>query len=217
MITDVTYHNRGKYFIPNTKESSSRFDNTENSFSELENFIINCENELLLSFLSIDQFNEFNTAFPNLEDIGNEKWYNLVNGVDYVYNDVKHRFEGLRGFNKQSLISAYVFCKYLLNDNSYYSTTGVIKTQSKNGGSFDPTQKYISAHLDFINKYQNKTQNNELNYSYIYKNGCIVGIDYYNEGKQDLVVTLETFLKHNESDYEGYSFKYFEVHNSFGF
>lgn len=216
MITNNTYHQKGRYFVPNSNEVEVRPSGVESSQTSLEYFIDVYERELLIGFLGIELYNELVTVFPNLEDVGNEKWFNLVNGTDYVYNGENYRFEGLRGYNKNSMISAYVFCKYLRNDDSYYSTTGVIKVNSGKSVSFDPTQKYISAYNDFLSKYQNNYYYCSDSYSVIYKDGIAVGLDYYNEeSSKGGLVTLETYMEHQKDDFEGYSFKRYETINSF--
>lgn len=216
MITDSTYHQKGRYFIPNTNDLDARPVGVESSLTSLDYFIDVYERELLISFLGIDLYNELVTVLPNIGDVGNEKWFNLVNGTDYVKDGVTYRFEGLRGYNKNSMISAYVFCKYLRNDDSYYSTTGVLKVKGSNSDYFDPTQKYVTAWFDFLNKYQNECYYSNSSYSVIYHNGLAVGLDYYNESEnKGGLVTLETYLKHNESDFEGYNFTRYETINSF--
>lgn len=213
MITDSTFHQKGRYFIPNSNDLSARPSGVDNSKTSVAYFIDVYERELLISFLGIELYNELVTIYPDIESVGNEKWFKLVNGTDYIKDDIKYRFEGLKGYNGNSLISAFVFCKYLENDNSYYSTSGTVKLNSDNSSNFDPTQKYISAFSDFLDKYQD--EQNESNYPFISR--CGTYIDYYviNDNKSGLV-SLETYLKHNESDFEGYNFNRYERLNSFG-
>jgi hypothetical protein len=151
-----------------------------------------------------------------LLDIDNAatKWQNLVKGVTYVKDTETYRFDGLRGFNKESLIAYFVYCEYLRNDQSYYATTGVVKSKTKNAESYDPTSKFISCYYAFLKRYQNDCNLNSPIY-YMSDSGTI-GVDYYGQGDENGIVTLETFLKDNESDYDGYSFKRFERINSFG-
>lgn len=216
MITNNTYHQKGRYFIPNSNEVEVRPEGVESSLTSLDYFIDVYERELLIGFLDIELYNELVAVFPNIEGVGNEKWFNLVNGTDYVYDGKTYRFEGLRGYNKNSMISAYVFCKYLRNDDSYYSTTGVLKVNGGNSTPFDPTQKYVTAWLDFLSKYQDNYHYSNSSYSVIYKNGIPVGLDYYKEEENKSgLVTLETYLKHNENNFEGYKFTRYETINSF--
>lgn len=213
MLTDPTYHQKGRYFIPNSNNLSARPSGVENSKSSVQYFIDVYERRLLVNFLGIELYNELVTVYPNIEDVGNEKWFDLVYGTDYINDDTKLRFDGLLGSNKDSLISAFVFCKYLENDNSYYSTSGVIKNTSSDYSNFDPTQKYISAYLDFLHKYQN--ENKEDFEPFV--SSCGSFVDYYNfDIDTETFVSLETYMKHNKELFEGYKFKRYDYLNSFG-
>jgi hypothetical protein len=214
MLTDNSFHKKGRYFIPNTSNSISvRLEGDNNSETSLEYFIDIYEREFSINCLSVELYDELETVLPNIEDAGNEKWYNLVNGTNYVKDEVTYRFDGLLGYNKNSLISAFIYCKYLENDNSYYTTTGVKKVNKTDKSiSFDPSQKYIAAYNDFLTKYQDDYTVD--NYPYI--SNCGSFIDYYNEQDNNLIVTLETYLRDHKEDFEGYNFKKYEPLNSFG-
>lgn len=214
-ITDNTYYQQGIKFIPNTKTSGTPVAGvpTNDTIEELNYFIEQNERVLLLYFLSVELYEELIIALDDLDN-ALDKWKNLVNGVTYTYENEKYIFNGLRGYNKNSLVANYVFCKYLENDESYYSTDGVVVTKSKKEQGYDPSRKYIDNYNAFLNSYQNDLYNDIP--TYYYSNGILVGVDYYNDKKSNNVVTLETFLKHNNSDYEGYEFTRFETKNSFG-
>ena len=212
-ITDSTYYEAGKKFIPNNNNQNTEIAGVPNVVSAIDDFIVKYERELLIDVLGITLYNELNTALADLPN-ADIKWQNLVNGVEYVKDSVTYRFDGLRGFEKDSLVSFYVFCKYMENDESYYSTTGVTKSNAQNANNFTPTRKYLDAWYIFLEKYQNEVGINE--HSYIYDNyGCVVGIDYYNQSKGGLV-TLETYLKDHETDFYGYTFKRYTGANSLG-
>ena len=213
MITDPTYHSKGRSFIPNSDAKSARPSGVDNSKTSTQYFIDTYERSVLIGFLGVSLHDELVSVFDNLEEPENVKWFNLINGVNYTVDNVEYRFDGLRGYNKQSLLSAFVFCKYLENDNSYYSTSGVIKLKSEKQSSFDPTPKYIAAYNDFISMYQNDYTVN--NYPII--SNCGSFVDYYGDkDKKNLLVTLETYLEDHKEDFEGYNFKKYEPLNSFG-
>lgn len=218
MLTNPTYHQKGRYFIPNSNDLSARPTGQGGAKDSVQYFIDVYERELLINFLGVDLYNELVTVYPNISDVGNEKWYNLVNGTDYVKDGISYRFDGLLGSNKNSLISAYIYCKYLENDNSYYSTTGIIKQTANNVNQFDPSPKYIASWLDFLEKYQDSYYTSNNSYTALVDSyGCVVGLDYYNEdGFINRLVTLETYLKDHESDFIGYNFKRYESLNTFG-
>lgn len=214
-ITDSTYYQQGKKFIPNSKDMNSRPAGTPVVKSALDETIVKYEREFVLGFFNnITLYNELNTALDDLPS-ADIKWQNLVNGTEYVKDSVTYRFDGLRGFEKDSMVAFYVFCKYMENDESYYSTTGVVKSNAQNADSFSPTRKYLDAWYILLDKYQNETAHDE--HTYIYDSyGCVVGIDYYKGGNDRKLVTLETYLKDHEADFEGYEFKRYTGSNSLG-
>ena len=214
-ITDNTYYQRGKKFIPNVNNLNTEISGVPNNGVEIDYFIGKYEREFLLGFLDITLYNELVLALDDLPS-ADTKWQNLVDGVEYVKGSITYRFDGLRGFEKDSMVAFYVFCKYMENDESYYSTTGVIKSKAKNSNMFSPTRKYLDAWYIFLDKYQNKPDSNS--YSYIIDSyGCVVGIDYYNSQENtSKLVTLEQFLKDNKQDYNGYEFTRYTGANSLG-
>lgn len=214
-ITDNTYYQRGKKFIPNNNNLNTEISGVPNNGSELDYFITKYEREFLIGALNITLYNELNTALDDLPN-ADVKWQNLVNGVEYVKDDVTYRFDGLRGFNNDSMVAFYVFCKYMENDESYYSTTGTVKSNSANSSNFSPNRKYQDAWYIFLDKYQNNPYKHDPNYIIDDCTGLIVGLDYYHTKDNQLLVTLETYLKDHESDFEGYKFTRYESVNSLG-
>lgn len=210
-ITDYTYYLKGKKFIPNVQSLNA---GVTDNLDKINHFITKYERELLIGFLGIALYNELNTALDDLPS-ADIKWQNLVNGTDYVKDSVTYRFDGLRGFDKDSLVAFYVFCKYMENDESYYSTTGTVKSMASNAEVFTPTRKYIDAWYIFLDKYQDSESKDEVKYI-IDNYGNVVGIDYYNQQENNTLVTLETYLKDHESDFEGYNFKHYTGTNSLG-
>lgn len=214
-ITDATYYQKGIKFIPNAEVSGTPVagNPTNTTVSELDDFIVSNERLLLFSFLNVTLYDELQTALLDIDNAPT-KWQNLIKGNDYIKDSVTYRFDGLRGFNKESLIAYFVYCEYIKNDNSYYATSGVVKTKSKNSEVFDATAKYITCYSAFLERYQDKEDCGEATY-YISGDG-VVGVDYFGNSDSNGVVTLETFLRDNKTDYEGYCFKRFERINSFG-
>jgi hypothetical protein len=215
-VTDNTYYQKGKKFIPNNNNLNTEISGVPNNGSELDYFIAKYERELLIGALNITLYNELNTALDDLTN-ADVKWQNLVNGVEYVKDDVTYRFDGLRGFQTDSLVAFYVFCKYLENDESYYSTTGTVVSKSANSMNFSPTTKYNDAWYNFLDKYQNG-QHKQDDYSYIVDcdTGLPVGVDYYHQETNSLLVSLETYLKDHEADFEGYNFTRYSGTNHLG-
>tara|TARA_R110002051_G_C8769409_1_gene503337 strand:+ start:14068 stop:14718 length:651 start_codon:yes stop_codon:yes gene_type:complete len=213
-ITDATYYQTGIKFIPDVKVTGTPVQGvpTNNTVSKLEHFIDINERLLLLSFLNVDLYNEFELAIQDLQN-ADVKWLNLVEGTTYTKDGEKYIFDGLRGYSKDSLVAYFVFCEYIKNDNNYYSTSGVIQTKDKNAYRVDPSSKLMDCYYAFLNKYQDNYE--DLEPCYYMSSTGLIGVDYAGSNDNG-VVTLETFLRDNAADYEGYEFKRFETINSFG-
>ena len=213
-ITDVTYYQNGKKFIPNVNNLAVEIDGVPNSGNEITYFITKYERQLLIYFLGISLYNELQTALQDLPNAA-QKWQDLVNGVDYTKDNVTYRFDGLKGNEKDSLLAYYVFCEYLKNDNDYYSTVGTTKSMAKDGVNVTSTRRYLEAWYEFINKYQNECGTDEP--IYYVSNGVVVGIDYHaNMDRKNKLVSLETYLKDHETEFEGYDFQRFNNKNTLG-
>ncbi len=213
-ITDYTYYQKGKKAIPNVNNLNAEIVGVPSNGVNIDHFIVKYEREFMIGFLNIALYNELNSALDDLPS-ADIKWQNLVNGTDYVKDSVTYRFDGLRGFDNDSLAAFYVFCKYLENDESYYSTTGTVKAKAQNSNIFTPTRKYMDAWFIFLDKYQDSEYKQGEKYI-IDGFGNVVGIDYYNQEGGDTLVTLETYLKDHEADFEGYKFTRYTGTNSLG-
>ena len=113
-ITDATYYQTGIKFIPNAEVSGTPIagDPTNTTVSEIDDFIVTNERLLLFSFLNVNLYDELKLALLDIDN-ADIKWQNLIKGADYVKDGVTYRFDGLRGFNKESLIAYFVYCEYI--------------------------------------------------------------------------------------------------------
>ena len=214
MIIDATYFEKGILYIPNNKDISASPTAAPSSQSELEVFIDNNERDLLINALGVTLFNLLETAMIDLPN-ADQKWRDLVDGTDYTINSKVHRWEGLKGYNKQSLIAAYVFCQYLRNDEATYTTTGIVKNTAKNADNYNPTGKYIKAYNSFIKQYQKSNHNSALIITNAFGS---VGLDYY--GNNDATRSLYQYLTDaNELDataFPDFEFKVYNIETSLG-
>lgn len=211
-ITDSSYYQRGKKFIPSVTVVQAPVDGVPNVNDKLQYFIDKYERLLLIDLFGATLYNEITTALQDLPN-ADIKWQNLISGCTYTVDGKEYVFDGLRGYLQDSLVAYFVYCKYMENDESYYSTSGTVKLKSDNSEPYNPTRKYIDCWNEFLSKYQNDLSLEQPMYYTL--DGDIVGVSYYNE-RVSSVVTLEQFLKDNETDYEGYEFKRYEQINSFG-
>jgi len=214
-IIDATYFEKGSLYIPNNKDMNASPEGTPTNQTDLDFFIIEYERELLLNALGIVLYEELLTALEDL-DISAQKWKDLVNGLTYEnIEGVKKRWDGLIGYNNQSVIAFYIYTKYLRNYNETFATTGVVRNDSKNATNYDATPKYIKAYNSFLEKYQADL----LPQPRFYANRFgTEGIDWY--GSEKVQVSLFQFLTDSneldETAFPDFKFKFYEQQNSFG-
>ena len=150
-IIDNTYFQKGNLYIPNNRDITV---DTDTAITEIEDMVTKYERELLLNTLGVVLYNELQVALVDLPS-ADLKWRNLVDGTTYVNSSGKTKiWDGLKGYNKQSLIAFFVFTEYLRNDSEVYTTTGVVRNVPKNAEIVNPTPKFIKAYSQFIKAYQ---------------------------------------------------------------
>ncbi len=212
-ITDATYYLRGNKFIPNNNNKNAEIAGVPNSGNEIDYFRGKIERLFIISLLGVEGANELKTALDDLVN-ADQKWIDLIEGVNYTVDGVVYRFDGLRGNDKESLVAYYVFCKYMENDESTYSTTGVVKSNASNSDSLKPSRKYLDCWYQFLNMYQDKTSANE---PIVFERNGVIGVDYYgNRKRKGGIVTLETFLNDHAEDYPDFFIERHETKNSWG-
>jgi len=214
-IIDVTYFEKGSLYIPNNKDINAAPAGSPTNDTELDFFITEYERELLLNALGIVLYEELQTALNDLPG-ADQKWRDLVDGLTYTNpSGVSKRWEGLKGFNKQGVISFFVFTEYIRNYNETFATTGVVRNDSKNATNYDATPKYIKAYNGFLKQYQ--SDNTATPSAYVNGFGG-KGLDWY--GSESSTVSLYQFLvDSNELDdtaFPDFEFKFYATQNSFG-
>lgn len=215
-LIDATYFEKGVLYIPNNTDMNTSPVDSPTNQTDLEVFIENYERDFLLNALGITLYEELQTAIPLLDEPANLKWKNLVNGVTYTNSDgVVKRWDGLLGFNKQSVIAFYIFTEYIRNYNETFATTGVVRNQSKNAVSYNATPKFIKAYQYFLDMYQSAI----LAIPMLYVNQLgTSGIDWY--GSEKTTVSLHQFLidsnELDETAFPDFQFKFYREINSFG-
>ena len=155
MITDETYFLKGYLTIPNIVDESSDAIGDSVVLSELESAILKYEREVMINALGVTLFDELETALADLPS-ADQKWKDLVDGVNYTLNDVVFRWDGLRGFDKDSLVAYFIYCEYKRNDELTYTTTGDVRLEANNALTASSITKYVKAWMNFIEKYQGK-------------------------------------------------------------
>lgn len=214
-LINPTYFQSGNLFISNNSNLNAEISGVPNSGSEIQLFIDIHERELLINALGIILYEQYES------NSSETKWQELINGKTYTINEVGKRWDGLLGSNKQSLIAFYIYCQYLRNDQSTYTTTGVVKAKAANSEIVNPTEKYMYAFNQFITRYQgNHDQDCRLNSPNIIINcSGMVGLDYYKQSKGSFVDMYTYMTDQNTIDpttFPDFQFKFYKRENSWG-
>lgn len=214
MIIDVSYFQKGSLYIPNSVNISAS--SSPNNGGEIDFFIKKYERELLMNALGVTLYNELQVALGDIDNVAYAKWKALVNGEDYTINSKEYRYDGLKGYEKQSVIAFFVFMQYMRNDESVYTTTGTAKNKAKGAEIVSMTPKYIKVQNSFIEAYQKPSINNP---NVIVNRSGSFGLDYF--GNDDAQRSLYQYLcdknELDENNFPDFMFKSYEVENSLGF
>lgn len=198
-IVTTDYFKSGELFIPNSFAVPDIQDGAVSAQDELQAFIDKYEKLLLVGVLGIEQYN---LLIANQEQTSG-KWFDLINGKEYD-NKV---WAGLR-----PLIASFVYCKYLENDKSYYTTVGIERSKAKNSVSVNPTLKLTEVWNSFVEIYQGAF---DCDWRYLqpifYFEGWDLG-NYRNSTYASLIDYLRAFPDDYSTDY----FVGYEVKNRFG-
>lgn len=221
-IINDTYFKSLNREIPNLDEADSR------AFAELERIIDEKCRLLLLDFLSVEQFQEFDSYLvdglfpensqpdPMLPNYVPQKWIDLVKGVTYQVNDVDLIWSGLiyeKGTYKGSLLADYVYSFWLEGMASYMTGLGDAKANPKGANLVNPTQRYVNTWNKFVEQYQSDVCKNywQPNFSFVWD------LNYpWSFGYKNSEVSLLQFLSDKNEDYPNDNRKVFEVKNQLG-
>lgn len=169
MITDTSYYQNQPLEIPNSASVPSISNDTPSNVSALDKAIQLYEYQLLFNALGAVQYADFMNQFkpaPNqteLKDDAEQKWVDLVNGKDL---DNGRRWEGLRfniGDNKVSLVAYFVYHQFKKNDETFYATTGEVKSESANAYNVSTDGILATRWNEFVTMYEG---NQDWFYSY---------------------------------------------------
>lgn len=214
-IVDTTYFEKGALYIPNNKDINAAPTGSPTNETSLDFYITEYERVVLLNALGVVLYTELQLALVDLPN-ADQKWKDLVEGTTYVNSSgITKSWDGLQGFNKQSLIAFFIYTEYLRNYNETFATTGTVRNDSKNATNYDATPKYIKAHMNFIEKYQAENTATPIAYANKFGTG---GLDWY--GSENVQVSLFQFLTDSNeleaTKFPDFSFKFYTTQNSFG-
>lgn len=209
-IIDETYFIK-ELRIPNTSEidvsgSDAPFVMWIDQYARL------CLQDALGSDLFID-FDSDVTA--GVLDAGAEqRWKNLVNGVDYTYQGKDYSWKGLiftEGTFKGSVLAYFVYCHWLEYQLSQQTGLGESRGEAVNSMSANSTHRYVTTWNTFVKMYQGRTTATS---TLTYVKG-VPFYDYFGDNPTGYVSLID-FLKHNETDYPDAALKEYNYQNTFG-
>lgn len=196
-------------YIPLAKGTISGTPNTEtpNSRAGVLELINEVEKEVLLNSLGLDLYNELTAALVDLPS-ADQKWRDLVNGVEY---DGKI-WEGLD--NAKSLFLYAVYTLFIMENSDFLTALGVAKSNVENANLTTNATKVSYAWQKFLTKYQNGCLAEPL----IYSDSGVNFVDYY--GTNDNIQrSLYQYLNDNLTIWDTWDnskFRLYEQMNSFG-
>lgn len=198
-ILTSSYFNTGELFIPNSISVPDIQDGNVTAVDNLQAFIDKYEKILLVDVLGIEQYNMLKDNQSQTSGI----WFDLINGKEYD-NKV---WSGLK-----PLIASFVFCKYLENDKSYYTTVGIERSKAKNSVSVNPTEKIVEVWNSFVEMYQGSFN---CDYRFLQPIFYFEGWDLGNFRNKTYASLIE-YLKAFPEEYSSEWFYRYEIKNRFG-
>lgn len=158
-ILDLTYFQTGELYIPNNRTLGARPTGTPQN-TDLPTFIAKFERNFLYDALGVTFYNELQVELqklpfnPDATETAEQKWIDLVNGRDYDIQGSSFRWDGLRGFEKDSVIAYFVKAMFLKSQESTYTTEGIVKLQPANASPFSYGRQYNQVWDTFCVRYQ---------------------------------------------------------------
>lgn len=187
MIVDTSYFTLPPLYVPNAVVQPLTGNNLPTNIQRLQSVIDTMEYQLLVNALGVEQYNDLR------DNPTQQKWIDLLNG--------KGNWKGLSytiGTTKKSLIANYIYYNFLLEDEFYYTTTGIVKPNAENASNVSAVSKLVRVWNQFVFMYQ----------GFNYGCGC------YEATNTEM--SLLEFLNSDKEAYNTDSFRIYELQNSWG-
>lgn len=202
MIIDTSYFQYQPLRIPNAIQQPTIQQNTPTNVSELLAAIANMEYQLLIGALGYEQYNELMEQFESdgqWKTDALQKWKDLIDGKD--------EWKGVRfvigNTYKHSLIAYYVYYQFLLNDQVYYTTTGLQRANAENSNTVIPNSQLTRIWNQFVIMYQGR-------YTYC---GCNGWAQNNTSGNN---YSMLGYMQSRPDDYSTANFTLYELQNVWG-
>lgn len=169
MIIDATYFSGNKINLPQIGNADG--------LNNVNQFIDTYEPDYLKKALGYDLWKAFTDGLEGSGD-PEQKWADLLDGVDFTYNSKSYRWEGFRNEQRISPIANYVYYRYMEDDASNTTLVGGVASVTDNNIRVNSVAKMISAWNEMVKL--NKTLWHYLNVTGdVYPEWSDYGYDWY--------------------------------------
>lgn len=140
MIIDSTYFT-GNLTIAQLSQPEVRDD--------LELLIAREEPKYLKLLLGLGFYNAFIDGIDPISG-AEQRWLDLLNGIEYEYNSRDYEWIGFENDLKQSPIANYIYAQYLKNLVETMTGVGTVKPATENGSLASATPKIVRAWNEMV-------------------------------------------------------------------
>lgn len=169
-----------------------------------DNYIDRYEKEIQQQVLGVTLYDLY-IAGINETTIA-EKWSNLLNGKSYTVTDgtqtIGVKWNGFVNAEKVSLLSYYIFTKYVEDKNTQMTGLGNSTAEKENAISQSPRVKLVKAYNNCAKLVGNYPIKSDEQYNILYP--CDINESYLNIIEPSLL----NFLYYNQVDYPEWVFTY---------
>lgn len=190
-----------------------------NNNALLQKAILEYEPEILKKGLGRKLYDEFDASLEvngTLKGTADPKWDRLLNGHTYTNDSIDYYWRGIvekHGTYQKSLIAYYIYCHYLIDNNTINTVMGTGKGKSKNVRGASPVNKHTKAWRKFYEWYYGKSEGSQ---GIAYWDRGVYIEDYFQGDDNTKEVSLFQFLTDNKEDYPSWYFTNVENKNSWG-
>ena len=198
-LIDQTYFIK-QYSIPNINDAGDALTVLEQYIDEFGRKYM--KNALGREFATFDAVLDAG-LFPDPPTGIDQKWIDLVNGVEYTKDGKTYKWEGLlrtEGTFKSSPITPFVYCYWLSENVTTVTALGEATIEAKNATSANSTQRLVTTWNEMLGMYQGECADANWRGDFYYHSGVPI-FDYYGGREENNYVSLLTYLTDNETTY----------------
>lgn len=147
MIVTLDTFMEEPFKLPNARTAPNSADNTR----EIQGYIDVFEREILIKGLgpSLYQLVKDNYTGTTLKSDAPQRIKDLVKGVDYTIDTKQYSWLGL-----SDMIAYYVYYKFLVKNQNYFSTFGVERPKGKGSEPVSANLRGVQYYREFHHRYQ---------------------------------------------------------------